>query len=367
MRRILFFVAITIVPFLALAQETASPQDTTIYDVVELPPFALLANCVNAKPANWTRDSVKHCAEIQLLSLLSGNIRYPQEAREKDLQGTVVVSFVVERDGKMSNLALLKDIGGGCGPEAIRVFKALDEAGLHFQPGVQGDKVVRSRMNIPLRFKLTEALPYYINTNGDSIYVELDVPADFQGGMDSLAMFVVNNLDYPKGYKDSCKTGVIEMSLLIRSDGAIKVENQLDFNNLGLDFQWEALRLINRTAGMWKPAKYHLKTVTSSFPVRVVFKANNPACASSNDKFDNAMLLANEGANLLEENKTDEALTKWTAALALDPNNTEILYYRGTTLLNANRREEACADYNRIKKILGFTWFEGVRKVVCGY
>jgi tetratricopeptide (TPR) repeat protein len=79
------------------------------------------------------------------------------------------------------------------------------------------------------------------------------------------------------------------------------------------------------------------------------------------------MLLADEGATLLEEDKTDEAIAKWTQALTLAPDNCEILYYRGTAYTNQNKKEEACKDYNRIKELIGVTWFEDIRRLVCGF
>jgi len=357
-------IALFLLPFLAAAQ---TATDTTIYEVTDVMPFPMINSCMkNAKP-DWTRDSIKRCADIQLLGLVSSNIRYPQEAREKNLQGTVVVVYVVEIDGKISNVSLLKDIGGGCGAEALRVMAALDEAGLRYMPGQIKDKPVRVKQTLPLRFRLQEAIPYYVNAAGDSVYTDIEAAAEFRGGMDSLAKFVINQLAYPAGYQDSCKTGVMEMSLIVRYDGAIKVENQLDFNNLGLDFQWEGLQLVKRTVGSWLPAQYGGRAVTSSLPLRVVFKADNPRCAAANARFDQAMILANAGVALLEQGKTEEAIAKWDAALAMEPNNTEFLYYRASAQLNANHRDAACTDYNRIKQLLGYTWFENIRRVVCGW
>lgn len=344
-----------------------SVQDTTIYEVAETLPYPLMVSCDPERHPAWTSDSIRRCAESQLLSILSNNIRYPIAASEANIQGTVVTSFVVEIDGSMSNLGLLKDIGGGCGEEALRVLKAFDEAGLRWQPGTLKGKAVRMRQSLPLRFRLQEALPYFIAENNDTVYTNVDVLPAFRGGADSLAKFTINRLEYPANYRDSCKTGIVEMSLLIRPDGSINVDNQLDFNSLGFDFQWQAIRLANRTAGMWTPALYNNKPVATTQPLRVVFKSDKRGCATANQRFDQAMLLADAGADLLEKNQADEAIAKWTEALKLQPDNTEIIYYRGTAYLNQNKRDEACKDYNRIKELLGITWFEPVRRLFCGW
>lgn len=79
------------------------------------------------------------------------------------------------------------------------------------------------------------------------------------------------------------------------------------------------------------------------------------------------MVLADAAQLLLEADKPEEAIKKWSEALVLQPNNTELLYYRGSARLNLNQREEACGDYNRIKTLLGITWSEPVRRLVCGW
>lgn len=365
MRTTFFGIFFSLTTSLLSAQTAAS--DTTIYEVSERMPFPLMKSCNQAQHPGWTEDSTRRCAETQLMRLLSQNIRYPEAARTNNTEGTVVVTFVVEPTGRMTYYKILKDIGNGCGDEALRVLKALDTIGLRWQPALRDGKPVRVRQSLPLRFKLQEAIPYYVSEQGDTIYSVYDVGPGFQGGLDSLVGFVLNRLSYPSAYTDSCKTGVIEMALLIFDDGSVEVDNQIDFNNLGPDFQWEALRLVNRTEGLWTPAQRNGTPVTTSLPLRVLFKSPKPGCTAANSRFDRATLLAEEGASLLEQNKPEEALQKWTEALAIQPNNTEWLYYRGTTLLNQGRREDACADYNRVKQILGITWFEQIRRVVCGW
>ena len=345
----------------------AQTTDTTIYDVAESLPIPLMARCQLNQHPGWTEDSVRRCAESQLLALMATNIRYPEEARQNNLEGTVVTSFIVEPEGRISGIGILKDIGGGCGAEAVRVLAALDEAGLRWQPATRSGKAVRMRQALPLRFKLQEALPYYISTAGDSIYVQLDTLPNFKGGSDSMESFILNRLEYPALYLDSCRTGIIEMALLIRPSGKVEVDNQLDFNNLGVDFQWQALRLANRMNGLWIPAFYKGQPVITSVPLRVLFKSDQAGCRQINDRFDQAMLLANEAVALAGQNELEKSIAKWDAALALHPSNTEFLYYRGSAYLSLNKRDEACSDFGQIKNILGITWFESLRRLVCGW
>jgi protein TonB len=79
---------------------------------------------------------------------LSENLKYPAEAREKDVQGTVFLSFVVQADGAITDVAVLKGIGAGCDEEASRVLAAMPP----WQPGRQSGKAVPVRYSLPIRF-----------------------------------------------------------------------------------------------------------------------------------------------------------------------------------------------------------------------
>ncbi|MDD3637923.1 MAG: energy transducer TonB [Bacteroidales bacterium] len=88
--------------------------------------------------------------EAALMTYFANNIRYPSGARELGIQGTVYVSFVVEPDGSVSQIEVLRGIGGGCDEEAVRVVQNMPL----WKPGKQRNIPVRVRFNLPVRFKL---------------------------------------------------------------------------------------------------------------------------------------------------------------------------------------------------------------------
>ena len=81
---------------------------------------------------------------------LQENIQYPDAARNAGLTGKVYISFVVEKDGSITNTKIMRDIGGGCGPEAVRVVKSMPK----WTPGKQRGKAVRSAFTLPVNFSL---------------------------------------------------------------------------------------------------------------------------------------------------------------------------------------------------------------------
>jgi TonB family protein len=81
---------------------------------------------------------------------IAANLKYPQEAQSKGIEGRVFIEFIVNTDGSISDLTAIKGIGAGCDQEAIRV---LASAPL-WKPGMQNKKEVRQRMVVPIVFRL---------------------------------------------------------------------------------------------------------------------------------------------------------------------------------------------------------------------
>jgi protein TonB len=85
-----------------------------------------------------------------LMTYLAKNIKYPPLAKESGIQGKVFINFVVEPDGSISNVKVLRGIGGGCDEEAVRVVKNMPK----WKPGMQRGKPVRVSFNLPVKFTL---------------------------------------------------------------------------------------------------------------------------------------------------------------------------------------------------------------------
>ena len=86
----------------------------------------------------------------KLMEFIAKGIKYPQIARETGIQGRVFVGFVIEPDGSVSNVKVLRGIGGGCDEEAMRVVKSIPK----WKPGKQRGKAVRVSYMLPVNFKL---------------------------------------------------------------------------------------------------------------------------------------------------------------------------------------------------------------------
>lgn len=81
---------------------------------------------------------------------LNKNLKYPTPAKRMGVEGTVYISFIVNTDGSISDVELMRGIGAGCDEEAIRVITNAPA----WKPGKQSSRPVRVRMRLPIRFKL---------------------------------------------------------------------------------------------------------------------------------------------------------------------------------------------------------------------
>jgi protein TonB len=88
--------------------------------------------------------------EVELIKYLQEHIKYPPMARESGISGTVFVKFIVDKNGKISDVTLLRGIGGGCDEEAIRVVKGMPD----WKAGRQNGMPVPVFFTLPVKFIL---------------------------------------------------------------------------------------------------------------------------------------------------------------------------------------------------------------------
>ena len=88
--------------------------------------------------------------DAEMLKFIYKNLRYPTTATEMGISGKVIVNFVVDREGKITRIKIVRGIGGGCDEEAIRVLTKMPA----WSPGKQGGRAVLVSFTVPFVFKL---------------------------------------------------------------------------------------------------------------------------------------------------------------------------------------------------------------------
>ncbi len=88
--------------------------------------------------------------ERALMQYLSENLNYPIKARRRGVQGSVLVTFVIEKNGDVSSVEAVRKIGTGCDEEAVRVIREMPR----WTPGYMDEYPVKVKYTLPLRFRL---------------------------------------------------------------------------------------------------------------------------------------------------------------------------------------------------------------------
>ena len=117
--------------------------------------FSFMTSTAQTKKNNMVYDVVEVMpqypgGQIAMLKYIMENIKYPKQIMEEGIQGRVTVSFIVEKDGRVSNVRLLRSVQPLLDKEAVRVVKSMPK----WSPGKQKGKPVRVRFNLPVMFKL---------------------------------------------------------------------------------------------------------------------------------------------------------------------------------------------------------------------
>lgn len=214
--------------------------------------------------------------EAAMMKFVANNVKYPQEAKDKEIDGRVFVSFVVEKDGSVSNVKVLRGIGGGCDEEAVRVISAMPK----WKPGIKDGKPVRVSYMMPINFKLSDGQPAKPAQKADAnnpnmkpdkngVYQIVEEMPQYPGGEQALLKYVSDNITYPQEAKDKEIQGRVFVSFVIEKDGSV---NELKvMRGIGGGCDEEAVRVIK---GMpkWKPGKMKGEPVRVSYLMPINFK-----------------------------------------------------------------------------------------------
>lgn len=121
-------------------------------ELTQIPDLAPPANnsyLWNASELDTIPEPLLESGKNGLSAYFARNMQYPEEAFKRNLQGMVMLEFVVEPSGSITNIEAIKPLGGGCNEEAYRLLR-----GMRWRPAVKNGKSVRSIMNVEIEFRL---------------------------------------------------------------------------------------------------------------------------------------------------------------------------------------------------------------------
>lgn len=151
---------LTLLFIFSTIQISAKAQTDNILTEADQMPY--FTGCTNN---NETQAEKRDCSNKNLVRFISNQLIYPTAAKEKGVQGTVYVSFIVNERGEVNSPEIIRDIGEGCGAAAIDIVKSMPR----WEPAVNDDQKVSVKLNLPVRFYFkndevtAKSLGYQIN------------------------------------------------------------------------------------------------------------------------------------------------------------------------------------------------------------
>ncbi len=214
----------------------------------------------------------------ELYKFLGQNIRYPLTAIKDSIQGSVLMSFVVEKNGTLNDIKVDRKLGGGTDEEAVRVLKLVKP----WNAGSMDGKAVRVKYNIPIKFNLPNLK---IKSNGPEIvkpsepgedngvysFISMESPPMYPGGMTAFYKFIGSNLKYPDAAKKEKVQGSVLISFMVEKDGLLN-DIKID-RKLGYGTDEEALRVL-KLAKRWNPGMVNGKPVRVKYNIPIKFALN---------------------------------------------------------------------------------------------
>ena len=204
----------------------------------------------------------------ELLKFLAQNIRYPETAKKENIQGMVVVQFIIGKDGTIIDPHVVHGIGGGANEEALRVVKMMPK----WKPGSQKGQAVNVQFNLPIRFMLDGGVIEKKAEAPNEVFRVVEQMPSYPGGPADLLKFLATNINYPKVAKDNGVEGMVVVQYVIEKDGSIS--NAKVVRGIGAGCDEEALRVVNAMPN-WIAGKQRGQAVAVQFNLPIRFKLDD--------------------------------------------------------------------------------------------
>ena len=209
----------------------------------------------------------------ECMKWLGQNINYPAEAKEKGVQGRVIVQMVVEKDGTITNAKVVRGVDPLLDAEALRVVNQSPK----WKPGMQKGEAVRVKYTLPIMFRLSNdssdskaaETPRKAIVDENGVHQVCEEMPEFPGGMQECMKWLGKNINYPAEAKEKGTQGRVIIQFVVEKDGSITEAKVARGVDPLLDA--EALRVIN-SSPKWKPGKQGGQPVRVKYTIPVAFR-----------------------------------------------------------------------------------------------
>jgi TonB family protein len=208
---------------------------------------------------------------------LAKNVKYPTADLNSNLQGKVFVTFVVEPDGKLSDVTAVRGPSETLKAEAVRVVARSPK----WKPGAQNGKYVRVKYTVPINFALggeggslnkvvppRPKPPVAKNQKEGNVFVSVEKSPEFPGGTRAWSTYLAKNVRYPAVDRDSNMQGKVYVSFVVERDG--NLTDVTAVRGPSETLKAEGVRVI-ASSPAWKPGLQDGKPVRVQYTVPINF------------------------------------------------------------------------------------------------
>lgn len=276
--------------------------------------------------------------EAGLMKFIQDHVIYPEVERDNDISGRVLVKFVVDEEGKITDIKVAKSVSEGLDSEAVRVVRLLPA----FKPGTYQGKPVKVYFNLPISFQLSEQEGGITN-----------IWNYYNGGLKAFDSLLTNKLHYP----DNAKANQVEANIMVKCklNDDLKLSPVKVINDPDNEFTAEAMRVIKQAAAFDKS----IKDSADWNEVRVVevpFHLNDDESANGVSE-----VYYETGVSSFRRGEYKTAMNEFSDAIRTAP-NPQAYYNRAITKLILNDLTGACGDFKRAYLLGELDALNGIQK-----
>lgn len=226
-----------------------------------------------------------------LIEYLKTNVKYPAEAHKAGIQGRVIVSFVVTKDGSISDAKIIRSVDPNLDKEALRVISAMPK----WTPGTQRGQAVNVRFSVPVAFRLSNPEPPKaeeiknleevvvvgygpkedpaatgIKANeSEPIFKVVETMPKFPGGLRGVMQYLAKSIKYPVLAQEHKEEGQVILKMVIGKDGSLSNISVLRSVSPSLDA--EAIRVVSNMP-KWEPGQQRGQAVAVEYTLPITFR-----------------------------------------------------------------------------------------------
>lgn len=203
---------------------------------------------------------------------LGHNIKYPATAREQKIQGRVIITFIVEKNGALSNEKIVRGITDDLNNEALRVIALSPK----WKPGIQNGRPVRVQYSVPINFSLApDDMPRVDTVSeikgkiiSEPVFTAVEQAPEFPGGIEAFSKFLAANLRYPKAARENNVQGRVIITFVVEKDGSLT--DMKVVRGIGSGCDEEAVRVL-KLSPAWRCGTQNGRPVKVQYSVPISF------------------------------------------------------------------------------------------------